>query len=609
MAIPKQQTQNSHRKNQGEQTLRGRAVSRGVVIGKAICLHGTKRQFYKINLKTSQIEGELKRLRTAVRLAKRQLAKISTQDNETQTQIFETHQMILEDSALSSKIEAIISEQKVNAEWAVKLVAERYISIYKDFTDEHLRERQIDLEDVTERLLTALGGGRKPFISLEEDSVIVAKEVNPSTLIELSRKNLKAIITEGGGWTSHTFILARELNLPAVTGIKEILRKIQTGDEVMVDGYNGQLILKPSKETLKKYEDSVAQFQKTTRSSSEVSKGAIKTLDGKKITINVNLDISQDYQYAKKFGAEGIGLFRSEFLFNQNQGFPSEAEQVNSYRRITELTGEEGVKIRTFDLNLEHLGGETEVREKNPSLGLRAIRLSFAQEKQFRIQLRSLLQAAQKDNLGIILPMVSDIAEIRRAREILEEEKLRLKRKKIPFGNPKIGTMIEVPSAVLMIEEITDEVDFMNLGTNDLVQYLLAVDRDNEGVADWFRTLHPAVLRAIKKVIDTAGKSDKQLIICGEMAGSPFYAPILIGFGATELSMNVNSIPRVRRIIENIAFEEAAEIAKSLVICKTADESEQMLRDKINSKWSHLFPSDILSLKENIPHKIELPKR
>lgn len=589
MPESKLQKQNSSRKSQNEIVLRGRAVSRGVVVGKTVCLHGRKRQYYRINLKDSQIESELRRFRAAVRLAKMQLKKLVSEKSETQTQIFETHQMILEDNALSAKIETIISEKKVNAEWAIKIVAERYISIYKEITDEHLRERQIDLEDVNERLLTALGGRGKTPVSLGEDSVIVASEVSPSTLVELSQKNLKAIITESGGWTSHTFILARELNLPAVTGIKEILRKIESGTEIVVDGYNGQVLLNPTDKTLQKYVETAAQFQDQKQPKIESAAGKLKTLDGRKITVRVNLDISGDYKTAEKLGAEGIGLYRSEFLFNQNQEFPTEAEQTNAYRKIAGLATNGSVKIRTFDLNYEQTVGE-EIREKNPALGLRAIRLSFSHENQFRIQLRALLKAAHSGNLEILLPMISDVSEIRRAKEILEEEKSRLIKKKIKFGNPKIGTMIEVPSAVLMIDEIAEEVDFMNLGTNDLVQYMLAVDRDNESVADSFRTLHPAILRAVKKVIEAAEKSGKPLIVCGEMAGSPVYVPILIGLGATELSMNVNSIPRVRRIIENIAVEEASEIAKKVIVCKTADEAEQTARANLNSKWAHLFP-------------------
>ncbi|MGI8556197.1 MAG: phosphoenolpyruvate--protein phosphotransferase [Pyrinomonadaceae bacterium] len=588
----KAQKQNSHRR-QSEMTFRGRAVSRGAAVGLTICLHGRKRQFYRIALPDSQIESELRRFRGAVRLALRQLKKLGSQNSETQQQIFETHQMILEDNALATKIESIIENQKINAEWAVKTVAERYISIYKDITDEHLRERQIDLEDVTERLLTTLGGSGKKTIALEKNAVIVAKEVKPSTLVELSRSDIKAIITESGGGTSHTFILARELNLPAVTGIKEIFRKIQNGEKVIVDGYNGQIILNPAGETLEKYQDSAARLQKLKKENKQSVKGKLRTLDGREITIRVHLDISLDYKSAKNSGAEGIGLFRSEFLFRRNQGFPTEIEQRNAYRKIVKLAGEDGVKIRTFDLNFEQIAAAAEHQEKNPALVLRALRLSLADENQFRAQLRALLQASAAGNLEIVLPMISDISEIRRTQEILTDEKLKLQKKKILFGNPKIGVMIEVPSAVLMIDEIAAEVDFMNLGTNDLVQYLLAVDRDNEAVADCFRTLHPAVLRSVKKVIDAAGNSGKPLIVCGEMAGSPVYAPILIGLGAAELSMNVNSISRVRRVIENIAFEEAAEIAKTLLNCKTAEESEKAAHAGLKAKWGHLFPPDI----------------
>lgn len=575
-----------------EKIIRARAVSRGAAIGKVVCLHGNKRQFYRMSLQKSQVEREIRRFRAAVRLAQRHLRKLSTQKDVsfTQSQIFESHSLFLEDSTLISKIESIITDEKVNAEWAVKLVTDNYIALYKNIEDEHLRERRIDLEDVTERLLTALGGGGRKPLSLEKDSIIVAKEVNPSTLVELSQSNLKAIITESGGWTSHTFILARELNLPAVTGAKGILRRIETGDQVIVDGYRGLIVLNPAAKTLSEYKASAAKFQQLKIQTSEPVKGKLKTLDGRVIKILVNLDFFKDYPIAKRFGAEGVGLFRSEFLFNQNQDFPSEHEQIEVYRKIAEMAGDADIKIRTFDLSVEQVTDEFESQEKNPALGLRALRLSLSKEKQFRIQLRALLQASFEKNLDIVLPMISDVSEIRRAKEILNEEKVRFKKRKINFGNPKIGAMIEVPSAVLMIEEIADEVDFLNLGTNDLVQYLLAVDRDNETVADWFRTLHPAVLRAIKGVIEVAEKTQKPLTVCGEMAGSPVYVPILIGLGANELSMNVNSIPRIRNVASHIAYEETLEIVKSLQNCKTADEVEKKVRDSLSAKWAHLFP-------------------
>ncbi len=604
MTISDKNKQNNGAKSKiSEIKLKARAVARGVAIGKVVCLHGRKRQFYRINLEESQLEKEIRRFRAAHRLAKRQLKKIYSSaevDNKnSKSSIFDTHLLILDDRSFLEKIEKNIREQKVNAEWAVKIVSEVYIGSYKAIADEHLREKYIDLEDVADRILAALGGGGKLSIKLEKNSIIVAREVKPSTLMELSESNPKAIITEHGGWTSHTFILAREINLPAVTGLKGILRRVQTGDEVIVDGFNGHVILNPSKESVEKYKIAAAHFQEITHQESEPVKEKLKTLDGLEIIVRANLDLPQGYSKAKRFGAKGIGLYRSEFLFNQFKGFPPENEQIKAYRKIAKLVGDEGVRIRTFDLSVGQLAGENEEKEKNPALGLRAIRLILNHKKEFCVQIRSLLQASFENKIDIVLPMISDISEIIETKKIIEIEKEHLRRKGKKFGNPQLGVMIETPAAVIIADEIAREVDFFCLGTNDLVQYLLAVDRDNEAVADWFRTLHPAVLRSIKIVLRAAEKNQIPAIICGEMAGSPVYVAILIGLGATELSMNVNSIGRVRRTISSIAYEEAKEITDGIEKCRTANEVEDYVRERFLNIWSHLFSGDILPAKLN----------
>lgn len=582
-----------------EQKLTARTVSRGIAIGKIVCLHGKKRQFYKINLKENQLEKELRRFRASIRLAKRQLKKLSHSESksisQTQTNIFETHLLILEDNSLLTKIETAISEQKVNAEWAVKFVTDRYISIYKDIQDEHLRERHIDLQDIAERILTALGGIDKTPYQLEKGSIIVATEVKPSTLIELSQTDLSGIITESGGWTSHTFILAREMQIPAITGIKGVLRRVKTGDLAIVDGYHGKVLVNPNKKTVEQYQHEAKRLQKLVSENVETNRGKFQTLDGKTITVRVNLDIDTGYNQAKKLGAKGIGLFRSEYLFNQFQAMPTEKQQYDAYREIANVAGADGVRIRTFDITLEQMNEDFEDVEHNPTLGLRAIRLSLSHEKMFRTQIRALLRASFERNLDIVLPMISDLNEIFQAKEIIESEKEKLASRKIKFGNPRIGAMIEVPSAVMMIEEIAQEVDFMSVGTNDLVQYTLGVDRDNELVANLFRTLHPAVLRSLKKILAASEKFDTPAIICGEMAGSPVYAPILIGLGATELSMNVTAMGRVQHIISNIALEEAQEIVKSLETCRTANEVEFSVYQSLSQKWGHLFPPELLT--------------
>lgn len=596
--------QNSRaKKRESEIKLSARAVSRGVAIGKIVCLYGRKRQFYRIDLKDTQIDRELRRFHAAVRLATRQLKKTSAQKSEIfgekSASIFDAHLLILEDKSLLGRIEENIREQKINAEWAVKVVTDKYIAQYKSISDDHFRERYIDLEDIADRILTALGGGQKASIRLEKNSIIVAKEVKPSTLIELAQSEPKAIITENGGWTSHTFILARELNLPAVTGMKGILRRVQTGENVVVDGYNGQVILNPSAQSLDEYKIAATQFQTDTYEKIEPVRGKLKTLDGHEIKIRANLDLPKGYAKAKRFGARGIGLYRSEFLFNQFKGFPTENEQVTAYQNIAELVGDEGVRIRTFDLSVELLVDESEAKEKNPALGLRAIRLSMKRKQQFRIQLRALLQASLDKKIDIVLPMISDVSEIRKTKKILEQEREYLRKRKIKFGSPRLGAMIEVPASVFIVEEICREVEFLCLGTNDLVQYLLAVDRDNEAVADWFRTLHPAVLRAIKTVLKAGEKHEIPVVVCGEMAGSYFYVPILIGLGASELSMNVNSIPRVRKIISGIALEEVYEIVKKLEKCSTADEIENLVNDSFLEKWSHLYSKNLLPTAKN----------
>lgn len=582
--------------------LKGRAVSRGIGIGRIVRLYGTKRQFYRITItKDKDLEKEIRRFRASVRLAKRHLRKLILRNTaKTQTDIFEAHALILEDKSFLERIEAIIRQERVNAEWAVKQVTDSYMATYKGFENEDLRERYIDIKDVAERILSVLGRKSLSQIEIEKDAVLAVEELKPSTLVALELSNLQAIISENGSWTSHSFIIARELGIPAVTGLKGFLRQVVNGQTVIVDGYSGHVILDPLPGTLEKFK-SKADDLKTSQILEKYPFKVLadktlenpKTLDGREIKIWVNLDFLASYYRAKNYGARGIGLYRSELLFNLFEGFPSESAQVSIYRQISELVGEDRAKIRTFDLNWESIYAEEEVHEKNPALGLRAIRLSLKHESHFRQQIRAILRAAAKGNLDVVLPMISDVAEIIKVKKIIYQEKNKLARKGIEFGNPSLGVMVEVPSAVFVIDEILEEVDFVNLGTNDLVQYLLAVDRDNEATADWFRTLHPAVLRAIKRVLSAAEVKGVPVIACGEMASSPVYAPVLIGLGARELSMNVNSIPSIRRIISNIAYEEAESIATKLLSCRTTEEAESLVKKEFPKQWKHLFSSDV----------------
>lgn len=578
-----------------EKIFHGRAVSRGVAVGTVVCLHGRNKQFFLVEIEDKQIPNELERFRRAAALAAQQLEDLIIRPEnagDTKSKIFGAHILIVADSSFAAKIEDAIERRKINAEWAIKIVSDALVAEYKQIGDEHLRERYIDLQDVADRLTSALAG-EKPIPIQVENAVVVAKEVKPSTLVELAEIKPKAIIAETGGWTSHTFILAREMNLPAVTGIDGILRAVETGETVVVDGYEGKVIFNPSEKRLREYKTAIQQSDNRANERSESFEGAVKTLDGREIMLRANADSPSVYVKAKSFGARGIGLYRSEFLFNQTGDFPSETEQITAYSRIADAAGEAGARIRIFDLSREQIANGDADKESNPALGLRAIRLLSAHSEQFRVQIRALLQAARGRKIDIVLPLVSDVSEIFLAKKILAEEKERLARKKIECGNPPVGAMIEVPSAVLMIEEIARAVDFLCLGTNDLVQYLLAVDRDNPAVADWFRSLHPAVIRAVRKVLTAADVLDTPVAVCGEMAGSPFYAPVLIGLGATDLSMNANSIARVARIVSGIAHEEARELAARIERSVTADEAEDLTRKYFAEKWSHLYMPEV----------------
>jgi phosphoenolpyruvate-protein phosphotransferase (PTS system enzyme I) len=571
--------------------IRAQAVSRGIAVGKAVCLYGKRRQYFHTQITEDQIERELRRLRAAVRLAIRQLGKLHRKNGHGRTNnasgILEYHKMMLSDAALIGKIEERISTEHINAEWAVKLVTDEHLAQYRSIVDKRFRERRADLEDVTERLLSALGGGRRTSNHLEKGSIVIAREINPSTLIELSEYDPAGIITEHGGWTSHTFILAREMGVPAVTGVRRALRRIQTGDDLIVDGFSGEIVVEPSGAAAEAVRTKIADVAALMP---KIDTTTIpQTLDGRDIVIRANADIPGGYELARSFGARGVGLFRSEYIFNRFRGVPSEDEQYEAYSSIARMTRADGVRIRTFDFGSEELDEQPSTKCKNPALGLRAIRLSLEHETQFRDQIRALLRASFNTKIDIIVPMISDLSELRRVKVLIDDEKAALSKANVKTGTPRLGVMVEVPSTVFMIEEILDEADVICLGTNDLVQYLLAVDRDNEEVSSLFRTLSPAVIRAVNTVLDACSKRSIPCVACGEMAGSPYYVPILIGLGATELSMNPKSIPRVRRLISGIAYDEARELCRLITPCRTAAEVEDVNKQFIASHWSHLY--------------------
>jgi phosphoenolpyruvate-protein phosphotransferase (PTS system enzyme I) len=579
-----------------EERWHGLGVSDGIVVGRVLRIHNGARHIYRATLEEADVEREARRWRAAVRLARRQLLKIKARAEKElgaeHAYIFEAHLLMLEDQKLLNDVESFIRLERVNAEWAVKVVGDRILAVYAEVKDNYLRERGSDVEDVMQRILVALSGEGAGYRKLTEGAVVVSEDLLPSAVAELDFKYARAIATDAGGWTSHTAIIARGLGIPAVVGLREFYRRARTGDPVIVDAFSGEIILYPSKETLAHYNSLTADARQAGLAVTDsATSGPLRTEDGVDVVLRANLELPSEFEGVHRFGARGVGLYRSEFLLSQRGGqMPPEDEQCEAYREIAGLAGADGATIRLFDLGGDKAAGAFADAERNPALGLRAIRYSLRHEGDLRTQVRAILRAGAHGRLSIVLPMISDLTDVRRARRIIDEERAALTQRGISVGEVRTGAMIEVPAAVLLADKIAREVDFFSLGTNDLVQYLLAVDRGNDEVADWFRSLHPSVLASIKRTIEAARAASIPVVVCGEMASTPAYAAILLGLGATELSMTISAIPRVRRTVAGINVRELKEIAEACLDGETADDVEELVRVRLGTRWPHLFP-------------------
>lgn len=582
------------RRKRRETRWSGLGVSDGVIVGRVLRIFNGTRQVYRATLAEADVESETRRLRAAIRLARRQLLAVKKRAEKElgaeHAYIFDAHLLMLEDRKLLEDIEGYIRTERANAEWAVKVAADRLLAIYSEIKDDYLRERGSDIEDVTQRILVALSGEQPDYRQLKEDAIIVAEDLLPSTVAELDFEHARAIATDAGGWTSHTAIIARGLGIPAVVGLRDLHRHARTGDEIVVDAIKGEIILHPSSSHIEEYRRVAARAVVSRPPIVEEGRGPLRTLDGVEIVLRANVELPAEYEGVRRFGARGIGLYRSEFLLSHNGTMPFEDEQCIAYMEVARVAGDDGAIVRLFDLGGDKAGGAPAEMERNPALGLRAIRYSLRCKDVLRTQARAVLRAAAHGQLDIVLPMIGDVADVRRARAIIDEERAQLENEGQETGPVRIGAMIEVPSAVFTADKIAREVDFFSLGTNDLVQYLLAVDRGNEEVADWFRSLHPAVLQSISRTLEAARDAGIPANVCGEMAATPVYAVILLGLGALDFSMTASSIPRVRRALAGIAAADAREIATACLDCATADEVEDLVRTRFGSLWPHLFP-------------------
>lgn len=570
------------------------ALSRGIGIGKVEFLQTPEFALPVAHIEPAAVDREIVRFHQALESVRSRLARLSNpgepNTNEAVSEIFEVQRLILE-SSFADGVEKLIREENVNSEWAIRQVSAFYKRRQASVKADHIREKEIDIGDVAASLLVELGTARAGPPP-ETGRVVVSRELRPSTVIELARSQPAAFITERGGWTSHTSILAREFGIPMVSGVNISNFGVAAGDRVIVNGNSGELILSPSSATSKQFTDAAAAMQCGTCEESGDSPAI--TLDGKQIAIRANVESSDSYKFAEQNGARGIGLFRSESLIGRS-GLPSEEQQYLAYVDIAAAAGPAGVNIRTFDLGLDQVEGDGNRREINPALGLRSIRRSFANPHEFRSQLRAIVRANAAENVGLLIPMVAGPSEILSSRTELDEVVEELADSGIRASPLRLGAMIELPAAVFTAREIAQNVDFICLGTNDLVQYLLAVDRDNDRAAEWYQTLHPAVLRAIRAVADAGKEAGIPVIACGEMASSPFYVPLLLGLGIRDLSIAVNSIRTVRRLINGIDLSDAADLAERALACDSSDSVERVLRTHYIEHWNGLFPDGILA--------------
>lgn len=594
------------RKHVTEERWHGLGVSDGRVVGRVLRIHNGARQVYRATLDDADVERECRRFRAAVRAARGELLAIKTRAEKElgadHAYIFDAHILMLEDRKLIDEIESFIRLENANAEWAVKVAVDRLLAVYAEIKDDYLRARGSDIEDVSQRIMAALSGDSASYRKLTRDAVIVATDLPPSRVAELDIAHARAFATDAGGWTSHTAIIARGLGIPAVVALRDLHDQARTGDVIIVDARTGDVILHPTEETIASYRalQTTDRPPVSTRLAQAENDAAeppptFRTLDGTEIVLRANVELPAEFGNVRKFRARGIGLYRSEFLLTGGGRVPSEEAQCQAYIDVAQSAGDGGATVRLFDLGGDKVGTGTAASERNPALGLRAIRFGLTHGEILRTQVRAILRAAaQVSGLSIVLPMIADAHDVRSARAIINQEMANLEGEGIEARAVPVGAMIEVPSAVWMAGQLAHEVDFFSLGTNDLVQYLLAVDRGNEAVSHWFRSLHPAVLHSIRSALRAAQSAGIPAMVCGEMAATPAYAVMLIGLGATELSMNATAIPRVSRVISGINIDDARTIAGKCLGCPTADDVEEIVRVEYSARWPHLFSPESL---------------
>ena len=556
----------------------GAGVSGGIARGTVNVVTDDFEDVAQYRIRPDDIAGEIGRFETALIQTRAQILemqqKIAEAIGAKDAGIFDAHLLVVEDRTLIDEVLRKLENDLYNVEYVFQEVATHYAETLSKIDDPYLRERALDIQDVTRRVVRNLQGkAPKPVLAMSQPHILVAHNLTPSDTATMDRERVLGFATDLGSRTSHTAIMARSLGIPAVVGLHDVTEKLESGQEVLLDGYSGLLILDPTPETLWHYGELKDRKRRVAEQLSVLRETKSTTRDGRHIVLSANIELPNDVDSVLDNGAEGIGLYRTEFLYLNRATLPTEEEQYETYRKVAETVAPHPLIIRTFDLGGDKIAlGMAADDEQNPFMGLRAIRFSLEHLDIFKAQVRAILRASEAGNVKIMFPMISGLTELRRAIGVYEECQAELTAEGVPFRTTEVGAMIEIPSAALCADAIAREVDFFSVGTNDLIQYALAVDRVNERIAHLYEPTHPAVMRLLKMVSDAAHAHNIWVGVCGEMAGDLTMVPLLLGLGMDELSVSASLVPRVKRAVQSLSLPECQQLVEDALAMDTPTE-------------------------------------
>ncbi len=573
----------------------GIPVSPGIIIGKAHLVDRNRvKIFYRYLVDEKQVEREVERFSEALQQTEAQLMKLKNgipDQIRSHSFIIDAHLMILKDKMLRQATIERIRQEKINAEWALKKSLNNIRKVFGEIDDEYIRNRIEDVENVSERILRNLSGEEQESLAeIAERVIIVAHELSPCDTTEMNISKVMGFVTDVGGRTSHTAIMAQALEIPAVVGLETVTQQVEDGDLLIVDGSSGEVLINPDDRDIIQYQEKQLEHERYKSSIAKTSHLPAITTDGHKISVRANIEFLEEVAAVRDHGAEGIGLYRTEFLYLRSKGLPKEEELFEDYKEVAEIIAPDPVTIRTLDLGGDKFSSQLRIsKEMNPALGLRAIRFCLKEPTIFKSQLRAILRASAYGQIQLMFPMISGVQEILEAKAILEEVKEELDKEGTAYDPyMKVGIMIEIPSAVAMAEVLARHVDFFSIGTNDLIQYALAIDRINEHVAYMYQPFHPAILRMISSVVEAARKAGISVSLCGEMAGDPLCTAILLGLGINEISMNPRAIPLIKQVVRALSLEEARKDLEQIMNLSTAVEVRDFVTEKTRRKFVEL---------------------